>query len=173
MPIYEFDGKKPLISPLAFVHPEAVIIGEASIGADCFIAPGTVIRADFGPVRIGRGSAIQDNAVIHVSPGDQVVIGDDVVVAHNVSLHDVTLHDRCVIGMGAVLLQRVICGEDAFIAAGSLVRQGMTVPSGKMAAGNPARIIKDITPEMKTYMADGIKQYKALVRLYQSSMKRI
>lgn len=170
MPIYGLAGKTPQISQYAFVHPDAVIIGDASVGEDCFIAPGVVIRADFGPVRIGSGSSIQDNAVIHVSPGDKVEIGNDVVVAHHAVLHDVTIQNRCIVGMGAVLLHKVTCGEDSFVAAGALVPRGMVIPNGKMVAGNPARIIKDVTEEMKAFMVEGVEQYKALARLYRETM---
>jgi carbonic anhydrase/acetyltransferase-like protein (isoleucine patch superfamily) len=173
MPIYEFNGKKPVISPDAFVHPEAVIIGEAVIGKDCLIAPGAVIRADFGPVTVGEGSSIQDNAVIHVSPGDKVSIGKNVIVAHNASLHDVTLHERCVVGMGSVLLQGVVCGAGVVVAAGSVVPQGMKIPAGKLAAGNPAKVLRDITPEMAAYVSEGIEEYKKLARLYRQTMKEI
>jgi phenylacetic acid degradation protein len=111
MPLYEFDGKRPVISADAFVHPEAVVIGDVSIGADCLIAPGAVIRGDFGPITIGEGTSIQDGATIHVTPGDRVLIGNDVIVAHNASLHDVTVAQRCIVGIGAVLLQGVVCEE--------------------------------------------------------------
>lgn len=173
MPIYEFAGKKPIISPEAFVHPEAVIIGEATIGAECLIAPGAVIRADFGPITVGDGSSIQDNAVLHVTPGDRVVIGKNVIVAHNASLHDVTLHERCVVGMGSVLLQGVVCEEGVIIAAGSVVPQGMRIPAGKLAAGNPARIVKDVSPEMAAYVVAGIEEYRKLARLCRETMKEV
>ncbi len=173
MPIYEFAGKKPVISPDAFVHPEAVIIGDAVIGGECLIAPGAVIRADFGPVTVGDGTSIQDNAVIHVTPGDRVTIGKHVIVAHNASLHDVTLHERCVVGMGAVLLQGVVCEEGVMIAAGSVVPTGMRIPAGKLAAGNPARIIKDVSPEMAAYAVEGVEEYKRLVRLYRQTMREV
>lgn len=173
MPIYEFNGKKPVISPEAFVHPDAVIIGDVTIGADCFIAPGAVIRADFGPVTVGDGTSIQDNAVIHVDPGARVEIGKNVIVAHNASLHDVTLHEWCVIGMGSVLLYGVVCEEGVVVAAGSVVPRGMRIPAGKLAAGTPARVVRDITPEMAAYVSRGVEEYKGLARQYRQSMKVI
>jgi carbonic anhydrase/acetyltransferase-like protein (isoleucine patch superfamily) len=173
MPIYEFAGKRPRISPGAFVHPQAVIIGDATIGDDCFIAPCAVVRADFGPISIGDGTSIQDNATIHVTPGDQVVISGHVIVAHHAVLHDVTLHERCVVGMGAVLLQKVVCEEGVMVAAGSVVPQGMRIPAGKLVAGNPAKVVKDVSPEMASYVTMGIDVYKELGRLYRQTMKEI
>jgi len=173
MPIYEFDGKKPVISPDAFVHPAAVIIGDATIGSECHIAASAVIRADFGPITIGNGSSIQDNATIHVSPGDIVAIGENVIVGHNAVLHDVTLHEQCVVGMGAVLLAKVVCKRGVIIAAGSIVLQGMHIPEGKLVAGNPAKIIKDVSPELAAYIISGIEEYKKLTLLYLQTMKEI
>lgn len=173
MPIYEFAGKKPLISPTAFVHPQAVVIGDATIGDGCLIAPCAVIRADFGPIHIGDGTSIQDNATIHVTPGDRALIGRHVIVAHHAVLHDVTLHEQCVVGMGAVLLQKVVCEAGVIVAAGSVVPQGMHIPAGKLAAGNPARVVKDVSPEMAAYVAMGVEAYKELSRLYRQTMKEI
>ncbi len=173
MPIYEFAGKKPVIAADAFIHPDAVVIGDAVIGSLCHIAPGAVIRADFGPVAVGDGASIQDNATIHVTPGDRVVIGRDVIVGHNAVLHDVTLHDRCVVGMGAVLLPKVVCERGVVIAAGSLVTQGMHIPEGKLAMGNPAKIVRDVPPELAAYATLGVGQYRELTRIYLRTMKEI
>ncbi len=171
MAIYELDGKKPVIASDAFVHPEAVIIGEATIGTGCFIGPGAVIRADFGPISVGNGSTVQDNAVLHVSPGDRVVIEDRVIIAHGVLLHDAHIHPLCVIGMGAVILQKVVCEQGCMIAAGSVVPQGMHIPSGKMVAGNPARIVKDI-PDFESHVLAGLEHYREITERYRNTMKK-
>jgi carbonic anhydrase/acetyltransferase-like protein (isoleucine patch superfamily) len=173
MPIYEFAGKKPVIAPDTFVHPSAVVIGDVAIGSRCYIAPGAVIRADFGPVTIGDGSSIQDNVTIHVNPGDRVTIGRDVIVGHNAVLHDATLQDQSVIGMGAVLMSYVVCGKGAVIAAGSVVPQGMNIPAGKLVMGNPAKIRKDVPPDLAAWAAMGVEEYKEITRLYLQTMKEI
>jgi phenylacetic acid degradation protein len=173
MPIYEFDGKKPDISPEAFVHPEAVIIGDVKIGSGCFIAPGVVIRADFGPAVIQEGTNIQDNAVIHIDPGARVLIEKDVVVGHSAVMHDVHIKSRCVIGIGAVLLNEVVCEEDVIIAAGSVVLNNTRIPAGKLAAGTPAKIIRDVTDDQRSYAETGVELYKKLSRQYRKTMKLI
>lgn len=172
MPIYEFDGKQPDISPEAFVHPNAVIIGDVRIGR-CLIAPGVVIRADFGPITIQDGTSIQDNTVIHVDPGARVIVEKDVLVGHSVVLHDVHIKSRCVIGMGAILLFGVVCEEGVFIGAGSVVPNKMHIPAGKLVAGNPAKIIKDVTPDQKSYAEIAVEGYKQLPQRYQRTMKLI
>ena len=171
MALYEFEGKRPQIPPDSFVHPDAVLIGDVRIGHECLIAPGVSIRADFGPVIIGDRSSIQDNAVIHVYPGSQVIIGDDVTVAHGVILHDVHIHSRCMIGIGAIVLFNVVCEEDVFVSAGSLVPKGMHIPPGKIVAGNPATITRDITDKDKATAKDGIEAYRYLCRQYLATMK--
>jgi len=173
MPIYEFAGKKPVIAPDTFVHPLAVIIGDVTIGSECHIAASAVIRADFGTITIGDGSSIQDNATVHVDVGIRVTIGRNVIVGHNVVLHDVTLHDYCVVGMGAVLLSNVVCGKGVVVAAGSVVPQGMNIPAGKLVMGSPAKIVKDVPPDLAAYATLGVEEYKKITRLYISTMKEI
>lgn len=173
MIIYEIAGKRPVIEADSFVHPTAVIIGEVRIGSGCFIGPSAVLRADCGPITIGDGSSIQDNATVHVDPGAKVDVGRNVIVGHNVVIHDVTLHDECVIGMGAVLLANVVCGTGVVVAAGSVVKQGMNIPAGKLVIGNPAKIVKDVSPELKAYVKAGIEQYKEMNRVYRETMKEI
>jgi len=173
MPIYEFDGKKPTISPKSFVHPEAVLIGDVTIGSRCFIAPGVVIRADCGPVIIQDDTSIQDNTVIHVNPGAEVIIEKEVLVGHSVVLHDVHIKPRCLIGIGAILLFGAVCEEGVFVGAGSVVPSGMHIPAGKLAVGSPAKIIKDVTPEQKTYAKLGVEDYLRLTEEYLRGMKLI
>ncbi|MCK9229579.1 MAG: gamma carbonic anhydrase family protein [Syntrophales bacterium] len=172
MSVYSLQGEKPVISPGTFVHPHAVIIGDVTIGSGCFIAPGSVIRADFGPVVIGEGVNFQDNAVIHVNPGMSVVIEDNCTIGHGALLHDVHLEPGCVVGMGAVLLFGVHCEKECIVAAGSVVPTGMRVPAGAVVAGNPARIIKDsISREQVEHIREGAKLYQGLVRLYKETMQ--
>lgn len=173
MALYEFEGKKPQIPSDSFVHPAAVLIGDVRLGHECLIAPGVSIRADFGPVIIGDRSSVQDNSVIHVYPGSESVIGNDVTVAHGVILHDVHIHDRCMIGIGVIILFNVVCEEDVFVSVGSLVPRGMRVPAGKIVAGNPAKITREVTDKDKAAAKDGIEAYRYLCRQYLATMKTI
>ncbi|HRS97656.1 MAG TPA: gamma carbonic anhydrase family protein [Smithella sp.] len=173
MALYEFNGKRPQVPDDSFVHPQAVLIGDVKIGHECLIAPGVSIRADFGPIIIGDRSSVQDNAVIHVYPGSRSIIEDDVTIAHGVILHDVHIKSRCMIGIGAIVLFNVVCEEDVFVSVGSLVSRDMHIPAGKIAAGNPARITRDVTEKDKTLAREGIEAYRDLCRTYLSSMKVI
>jgi len=173
MPIYELNGKKPAISQDAFVHPDAILIGDVTIGDGCMIAPGAVLRADIGTISIGTGTSIQDNAVIHANPGVRVIIEDHVVIAHGAILHDVHIHSGCVIGMGATLLFNIVCEQNVFVAAGSVVKNNTHIPAGKLAAGNPAIIIRDVTPEQLLEAKLGAEFYVELGKQYKAGMKRV
>lgn len=173
MSVYEFNGKTPRISASAFVHPDAVIIGDVTIGESCFIGPGAIIRGDFGPITLGAGVSFQDNAVIHVDIGSKAVIEDDVIVGHGALLHDVHILPRTIIGMGAVLMFNVICEEDSFVAAGSVVMQGMRIPAGTIVGGNPAKIIKKASERNIRATAEGVSLYRELSRTYRETMKKI
>lgn len=173
MALYEFEGKKPQIPSDSFVHPNATLIGDVRLGHECLIAPGVSIRADFGTVIIGDRSSIQDNAVIHVYPGSQSIVENDVTVAHGVILHDVHIKARCMIGIGAIVLFNVICEEDVFVSAGSLVPRGMHIPAGKIVAGNPAKITRDVTEKDRQAAKDGIEAYRYLCRQYLATMKNV
>ena len=173
MALFEFEGNKPQVPSDSFVHPAAVLIGDVRLGHECLIAPGVSIRADFGPVIIGDRSSVQDNSVIHVYPGSESVIGNDVTVAHGAILHDVHIHSRCMIGIGAIILFNAVCEEDVFVSVGSLVPRGMRVPAGKIVAGNPAQIKRDATEKDKAAARDGIEAYRYLCRQYLATMKPV
>jgi len=173
MALYEFDGKRPQVPPDSFVHPNASLIGDVRIGHECLIAPGVSIRADFGPVRIGDRSSIQDNAVIHVYPDAQTIIEDDVTIAHGVILHDVHIKSRCVIGIGAILLFNVVCEEDVFVTVGSVVSKAIRIPAGKVVTGNPAKITHDVSDNQKLMAKAGIDYYRELCKKYLTTMKKV
>jgi phenylacetic acid degradation protein len=173
MPQYEFAGKRPRVGPDTFVHPRAVLIGEVTVGRECFLGPGAVLRGDFGPITIGDGSSVQDNAVVHVTPGDRVIVHDRVIVGHGAILHDVVLHAGCVVGMGAILLQGTVCGEASVVAAGSLVPQGMNIPPGMLAAGSPARVVKPVPPDLAGYIVLGVEEYRGLTRRYLETFREV
>ncbi len=173
MALYEFDGKRPRVPDDSFVHPLAALIGDVEIGHECLIAPGVSIRADLGPVMIGDRSNVQDNSVIHVFAGSRVVIEEDVIIGHRAILHDVHIKSRCVIGMGAIILFNAICDEDVLVSVGSIVPRGMHIPAGKVVAGNPAKITRDVTDDQKLTAKEGINYYRDLCRKYIATMKAI
>jgi carbonic anhydrase/acetyltransferase-like protein (isoleucine patch superfamily) len=132
--------ERPRIHPTAFVHPDAVLIGEVHLGALASVWPGAVIRADNGPIHVGARTSIQDGAVLHTQPIHRTVIGDDCVIGHLAHLEGCVIEDDVLVGSCAVVLERAICRNISFVAAGAVVTPGVEVPSGAMAVGVPARI---------------------------------
>ena len=146
--ILPFEGKHPQIHETAFVAPGAQIIGDVHIGAHSSVWFNCVLRGDCYFIRIGENSNIQDNTVIHVTQGRfGTVIGSFVTVGHSAVLHGCTVNDRCLIGIGAIVLDDVTIGEESFIAAGSLVTPGTVIPPRSMVMGAPAKVRRAVTDE--------------------------
>lgn len=156
--IYPFKGIIPRLGEGVFVAPNAVVIGDTGIGDGSSVWYSAVIRGDVNFIRIGNGTNIQDGCVLHVSNGTfSLTIGNGVTIGHNAVVHGCRVDDNVLIGMGAVLLDDCRVESNSLVAAGALVRQGFTVPAGVLAAGVPARIVRDLTEEE----IDGIRQSAA------------
>ncbi len=140
MTLYALGEERPRIHPEAYVHPEAILIGEVRLGPNTSVWPGVVIRADNGPIVIGARTSIQDGSVIHTQSMNPTRIGNDCVIGHLVHLEGCLLEDLVLIGSGAVVLERVICRSSSLVGAGAVVPPGTEVPAGAMALGVPARI---------------------------------
>jgi carbonic anhydrase/acetyltransferase-like protein (isoleucine patch superfamily) len=163
-------GRTPKIGPGAWIAPTAVVIGDVELGEDVSIWFGTVIRGDVFHIRIGRGSNIQDNSVVHVKGGQlATVIGQEVTVGHSVTLHGCEVKDRALIGIGAIVLDEAVIGEEALVAAGSLVTPGTIIPPRSMAMGRPARVSRALTSEELEYVRSAASHYVELARSYAQS----
>lgn len=140
MPIYALGDHTPRIHPKAFVHPDAVIIGDVTIGAESSIWPGAVLRGDDGHIEIGERTSIQDNTVVHTTPDHPTIVGDDCVIGHIVHLEACRIEDGAQVSSGAVVLHRVVVGSGAIVAANAVVLNDTVVPPGALAVGTPATI---------------------------------
>ncbi len=143
MPLYALGDRTPKIDPAAFVHPDAVIIGNVTVGPESSIWPTAVLRGDHGEIRIGAQTSIQDGTIVHCTSTLHTVVGDRCTVGHNVHLEGCLIEDDCLIGSGAVVLHGAIIRTGALVGAQALVSNGTEVPSGAMALGVPARIKPD------------------------------
>jgi carbonic anhydrase/acetyltransferase-like protein (isoleucine patch superfamily) len=165
--IKPFRGIHPQIAATAFVHESAWIIGDVHIGEHSSIWPGVVLRGDMYYIRIGNYTNIQDNSVVHVKQGKcPTIVGDYVTVGHNVILHGCTVKDRCLIGMGAIVLDDAVVSEGTLVAAGSLVAMGQVVPPRTLVAGMPAKVKRELTDEELKQMQEGCKHYLELKEIY-------
>jgi carbonic anhydrase/acetyltransferase-like protein (isoleucine patch superfamily) len=136
-----FGGATPRVDPSVFLATGCVVVGDVEVGPGSSIWFGAVVRGDVNSIRIGARTNIQDQAVVHVTGGTHpTVIGDDVTVGHRAVLHGCTVKDRCLIGIGAIVLDGAVVGEEAMVGAGALVPPGMVVPPRVLVMGAPARV---------------------------------
>jgi carbonic anhydrase/acetyltransferase-like protein (isoleucine patch superfamily) len=159
-----YRGTSPRVHPSAFVDVSAQVIGDVHIGAESSVWMNVVIRGDVHAIRIGARSNIQDLTLVHVMRETHpTTIGDDVTIGHSAAIHGCTIEDRCLIGMGAILLNGCRIGTGSIVAAGTLVPEGMVVPPGSMVMGLPGKIRRALTPKedasIKWY-ADNYVRYR-------------
>ena len=140
MPIYALGDRVPDIHPDAFVHPDAVVIGDVRVGAQSSIWPGAVLRGDYGTVIIGERTSIQDGAVVHAVADYPTVVGNDCVVGHIAHLEGCVVHDRSLIGSGSIVLHEVVVESGSTIGAGAVVRNRTFVPANSLVVGVPGKV---------------------------------
>lgn len=160
---------KDLMQPLpggGFAAQGATLTGDITLGEDASIWFGCVLRGDDAPLVIGRRTNIQDLTMVHADPGVPNVIGEEVTVGHGCVLHGAKIGDRCLIGMGAVLLGGSVIGDECLIAAGTVVKEGMHVPPRSLVVGVPARIIREISDEEAMSFRRSAQGYVDKLRIY-------
>lgn len=171
MPIYALGEQTPDIDPTAFIHPDAVIIGSVSIGAQASIWPCAVLRGDRGRIRIGDETSVQDGAILHCNAAHDTLIGSRCVIGHAAHLEGCTVLDDSLIGSGAIVLSGVQVGPLALVGAGAMVPPGRVIPSHARALGIPAVItpdciqLTDIAPMVQTYVENAHRYAADLRRL--------
>ena len=171
MPIYALGELEPQIHPDAFVHPDAVVIGDVRIGAGSSIWPCAVLRGDGGYISIGERTSIQDGSVLHTTPEDPTTVGDDCLVGHIVHLEGCTLENGSFVGNGAIVLHRVVVRTGALVGANAVVNNDVEVPSGAMALGIPAKIRPDSVPE--GMIEFGVAAYIERAQHFKQHLRRI
>jgi carbonic anhydrase/acetyltransferase-like protein (isoleucine patch superfamily) len=172
VPIYALGDQVPTIASDAFIHPDAVIIGSVTIGAQSSVWPCAVLRGDNGTIRIGERTSVQDGSVLHTIPfNDGTVVGDDCVIGHLVHLEGCRIENGALVGNGAIVLHNAVVSSGALVGSNAVVPNNMVVPSGAMALGVPAKIRPDcVTPEM---ISLGAQSYVANSRRYLKDLRRI
>ncbi|MSP16723.1 MAG: gamma carbonic anhydrase family protein [Myxococcales bacterium] len=165
-----FEGITPVVGEGTFLADTAVLVGDVQVGARSSIWFGAVLRGDVFHIRIGDETSIQDQTVIHVTHGQSpTLIGNRVTIGHAVTLHGCVVRDRCLIGMGATLLDHAEIGERSIVAAGALVTPGTRIPPGTLALGSPARPKRDLTAEELAWLETSADHYVELSRRYLCS----
>lgn len=171
MPIYALGDQVPSIHPDAYVHPDAVVIGDVTIGAHSSVWPCAVLRGDDGAIIVGQRTSVQDGCVVHTTPEHPTTIGDDCVIGHMVHLEACTIEPWCLIGVGSVVLHRVVVSSWAIVAANAVVLNDMMVPSGALAVGTPA-VIKEGRARRED-IERGVATYVGRAARFRAELRRI
>lgn len=173
MAIRRFQGMEPKVAESAFVDEQSSVIGDVEIGADSSIWPMAVLRGDVNTIRIGARTSIQDGTVGHVThdhPGEPggypLVVGDDVTVGHNVTLHGCTIGNQCLVGMGSTVLDGAVLEDGVFLAAGSLVPPGKVLEGGYLWVGSPVKKARPLNEDEKAWLTYSAKHYVRLKNQY-------
>jgi carbonic anhydrase/acetyltransferase-like protein (isoleucine patch superfamily) len=169
MSVRNYKDIQPQITASAYVDEQAAVIGDVTIGEDSSVWPQAAMRGDVNTIRIGRRSNIQDGSALHVThshegaPGGfPLIIGDEVTVGHNVTLHGCTIHNRCLVGMGSIVLDGAVLEEGVMLGAGSLVSPGKTLEGGYLWIGSPAKRARPLTEEEKAWLSYSADHYVRL-----------
>lgn len=173
MNIRPFQGITPQLGERVYIDPHATVIGQVQLGDDVSVWPGAVIRGDLEPIRVGDRSNVQDNAVLHTTHrskynpnGYALTIGDDVVIGHRAVLHGCTVGNRVLIGIGAIVNDAAVIEDEVMVGAGCLVPPGKRLASGYVYVGNPAKQLRPLTDEERTFFTYSPGNYVRLKDQY-------
>jgi phenylacetic acid degradation protein len=160
--IYSFKNFIPVIDKSSFVHPQATVTGNVIIGKDCYIGPGAALRGDWGKIIIEDGCNVQENCTIHMFPGTTVLLKEGSHIGHGAIIHGATIGKNSLVGMNAVLMDNVELGDECIVGALTFIKQDKKIPARSLVAGNPGKIIKQVSDEMIAWKTEGTKLYQAL-----------
>ena len=170
MSYYSFNGFIPVVDPSSYIHDTASIIGDVIIGKDCYVGPGAVIRGDWGRIIIEDGCNVQENCVVHMFPGKHITFESGAHIGHGAVVHGATLKANCLIGMNAVVMDGAVVGKNSIVGALSFVKAEEIIPDNHLYAGNPGRIIKEISADMIEWKTEGTALYQSLPASCHSSL---
>ena len=173
MPIYELDGKVPVIGSGVWVAPDAHVIGEVVLGDNVGVWFGTVIRGDTSLISVGTGTNVQDGTMLHSDYGVPLTIGEDCTIGHHAILHGCTVGNRVLVGMGATVLNQAVIGDECVIGANALVTEGKVFEAGSLIVGAPARAMKTLDADKRAFLKLSADHYIANAHRFAKGLKRI
>lgn len=173
MAIFSISDKIPIVADSAYVDPLATVTASVTLDEEVSVWPGASIRGDEAEISVGKGSNIQDCAVLHTDPGKPCRVGDYVTVGHSAILHGCTVGEASLIGMGAVVLNGSVIGRESLVGAGTLITENKTFPDGVLIIGRPGRVVRELTPEEKEKIRENARHYIEQKNRYQTEKKQI
>ncbi|KAA3438200.1 acyltransferase [Rufibacter hautae] len=160
--IYEFNGYIPVVHESAFVHPQATVTGNVVIGRNVYVGPGAAIRGDWGQIIIEDNCNVQENCTIHMFPGTTVLLKEMAHIGHGAIIHGATIGRNVMVGMNAVVMDRVEIGDESIVGALCFVRADEKIPPRSVVVGNPHKIVKEVSDEMIHWKTEGTQIYMQL-----------
>ena len=173
MAAYQLDDQVPQIAESAWVAESAQVIGQVVLEEGATVWFGAVLRGDTEPIRVGRGSNVQENTVIHADAGFPVTLGENVTVGHQVMLHGCTVGDGSLIGIQSIVLNGARIGRNSLVGAGSLVTEGKEFPDGSLIMGRPAKVVRALTPEQIEGLQRSAEHYVGNGRRFKAGLKKM
>lgn len=171
--IYSFRDFIPVIHPSSFIHPQAAVMGNVIIGKNCYIGPGAAIRGDWGKIIIEDGCNVQENCTIHMFPGITVWLKENAHIGHGAIVHGAVIGRNCLVGMNSVIMDNVELGDESIVGALTLIKEGEKIPGRSIVAGNPGKIIKQVSDEMIQWKTKGTELYQSLPKDMSAGFKPV
>jgi phenylacetic acid degradation protein len=171
--VYAIDGIVPVVHPSAFVHESAVLIGDVIVGARAYVGPAACLRGDFGRIVVEEGANVQDTCMLHGFPGKDTVLGRNATLGHGCVLHGCVIGAGALVGMNAVVNDNAEVGEDAVVAALAFVRAEARIPPRSLAAGIPARVLRELSADEIAWKRDNAALYQQLAERSAKTMQRV
>ncbi len=173
MTLYQLEDRTPQIGKDTYVAESAEVIGKVIIGDNCYIGHGAILRGDYGTIEIGDYSIVEDICVLHARPDERCVIGNRVTIGHGAVIHNATISDWVVVGMGAIVSDYAVVGEWGVIGEGCVVRNKQEIPAGKVAVGVPAKVIADVKEDYKELWTKYKGLYAELAKRNIENLKKL
>ena len=168
MPIYSLNGVTPIIESGAFVHPEAVLIGDVFVLEGAYVGPYATMRGDFGRLILGKGANLQEHCCMHGFPTTDTVVEENGHIGHGAILHGCLIKKNAMIGMNSTILDESVIGENSIVGAGSLVTANMSIAANMLVHGSPAKEIRQLTQDELDWKFKGTREYHSLAEIYLS-----
>ncbi|MFO8109103.1 MAG: gamma carbonic anhydrase family protein [Thermoplasmata archaeon] len=173
MAIYAFEKRIPEVDESAYVSSSSEIIGDVTIGKECFIGPGARIKGDYGSIIIGDYSNVQENCVIHARPGEKTVIGNYVSIGHAAVIHGAHIEDHATVGMGAIVSDFAKVGKWSVVGEGAVVVSRTEVSDEGIAVGTPAKVIGSVDDDFKEMWTEYKELYRSLSQRYKEGLRKV
>ena len=170
MPIYSLNGVTPVVEKGAYVHPDAVLIGDVFVLEGAFVAPMATMRGDFGRLILGQGANLQEHCCIHGFPGTDTLVERNGHIGHGSILHGCTIKENALIGMNSTILDNAVVGENSIIGAGSLITAKTEIPKNSLAHGKPAKVVRELRQGEIDWKSKGTAEYQMLSMVYPTGL---